>query len=265
MKWIIIFLAVSSIVACGDIEQPTCRAGVHCGEEAQCIAGECESEAPDEPDEPDVQAPDHPIETPEVDMGVVLQPGDPIPTTEPDLGPVDEHRCNPATSASLVINEILASVPTDGDANGDGVRDAYDDEFIELVNTSDESIELNGVRIWVGDTFKFKFEPLCLGPKQGIVVFGGGSPNLPGDVHVITTERRFGLTNSGNTVTISDDAGIAFQTVEYGDAKTSWQLWPELYGSSLVPHGDVADLPFTPGRCSNGMAFGTGCSDQSSN
>ncbi len=49
----------------------------------------------------------------------------------------------PAQAGTIIINEIFADPATDltGDANGDGVRGAYDDEFIELVNGADNSID----------------------------------------------------------------------------------------------------------------------------
>ena len=51
--------------------------------------------------------------------------------------------------AALVINEVLADPHLDsllGDANGDGIRDATGDEFVELVN--DAASELN-VAGWI--------------------------------------------------------------------------------------------------------------------
>ena len=52
----------------------------------------------------------------------------------------------PARAATIVINEILADPAADlaGDANGDGVRGTYDDEFVEIVNSSAGSIDLSG-------------------------------------------------------------------------------------------------------------------------
>src|SRR5215470_11601838 len=60
----------------------------------------------------------------------------PIRSAEPESS---EGLQIPSTT-TLVINEYLAdpagSVPGDlaGDANGDGVRDSSDDEFVEIVN-----------------------------------------------------------------------------------------------------------------------------------
>ena len=56
-------------------------------------------------------------------------------------------------SVPLVINEINADVAPDnpattaieGDANRDGVRDSDDDEFVELLNNSNNAVDVSGV------------------------------------------------------------------------------------------------------------------------
>jgi hypothetical protein len=46
------------------------------------------------------------------------------------------------------ITEVLYAVPTsEGDASGDGTRDAVGDEFVELVNATDAPIQLKGYRL----------------------------------------------------------------------------------------------------------------------
>lgn len=47
--------------------------------------------------------------------------------------------------ANLIINELLIDPPPGlaGDANGDGVRNGGQDEFIELVNTADSGERFN--------------------------------------------------------------------------------------------------------------------------
>ena len=42
----------------------------------------------------------------------------------------------------LIINEILADPGSVNDANGDGISNSNDDEFVEIVNTTDHSILL---------------------------------------------------------------------------------------------------------------------------
>ncbi|HEX8089040.1 MAG TPA: lamin tail domain-containing protein, partial [Blastocatellia bacterium] len=52
-------------------------------------------------------------------------------------------------TGSLAINEYMADPPPGpvGDANGDGVRDAAQDEFIELVNTTAAPLDISGFTI----------------------------------------------------------------------------------------------------------------------
>ena len=47
---------------------------------------------------------------------------------------------------NLILNEVLYDPPSGnaGDANGDGIRDANNDEFIEIVNVSNQSIDISG-------------------------------------------------------------------------------------------------------------------------
>src|SRR5690606_40151137 len=54
------------------------------------------------------------------------------------------------TSAQLIINEIHADPAGDitGDANGDGVRDANADEFIEFVNIGSTPLDISGYRLF---------------------------------------------------------------------------------------------------------------------
>ncbi|MFC1526504.1 hypothetical protein ACFL6X_06815, partial [Candidatus Latescibacterota bacterium] len=50
---------------------------------------------------------------------------------------------------SVLIDEILADPPSgeEGDANGDGARHSYHDEFIELRNAGSDSVSVGGWRM----------------------------------------------------------------------------------------------------------------------
>ena len=81
----------------------------------------------------------------------------------------------------LVINEILAN-PRNAtgvqlDSNQDGLHNVFDDEFVELLNTSPNPIDLSG--LWLTDANtnlrRHVFSPTLLPPGGSIVVFGGGS------------------------------------------------------------------------------------------
>ncbi|HEX8335860.1 MAG TPA: lamin tail domain-containing protein, partial [Pyrinomonadaceae bacterium] len=89
----------------------------------------------------------------------------------------------------LVVNELLADVPPDdadtaqveGDANRDGTRGADDDEFVELINTSDAPLELSGMQIADAAGVRFTFpEQTSLEAGRPLLVFGGGTPPAEG-------------------------------------------------------------------------------------
>ena len=52
----------------------------------------------------------------------------------------------PLAEATVVISEVLADPPTGatGDANQDGQRETYGDEFIELYNAGSASVDISG-------------------------------------------------------------------------------------------------------------------------
>ena len=91
------------------------------------------------------------------------------------------------SSAQLVINEIHADPASGlaGDANGDGIRDGSDDEFVELVNNSGGSLDIGNWQIFetgYSSTARHTFAVGTILPDRcAIVVFGGGSvENLGG-------------------------------------------------------------------------------------
>ena len=128
-----------------------------------------------------------------------------------------------ARPGDLVINEFLADPPNElaGDANCDGERDGGDDEFIEIVNSSDVTVNLGGIVIADDDDasprLRFIF-PLDaeLGAGEAVVIFGGGAPACEawGDTRIETAE--LGLNNGGDTIYILGDEGGDLATVTYG-------------------------------------------------
>src|SRR2546425_1031313 len=81
--------------------------------------------------------------------------------------------------ATLIINEYLADPPSgaSGDANGDGVRDGTQDEFIELVNTGAVPLSIGMFTISDSAQIRFTFPAGKVIPAaECAVVFGGGAP-----------------------------------------------------------------------------------------
>ncbi len=164
----------------------------------------------------------------------------------------------------LVINEILADPPAEiqGDSNQDGVRDSYDDEFIELVNVSDKTLDLSDLQVAVGQTpeIKHQFESVTLPPQGCVVLFGGGVARQS-DEHCFyfASQSSLKLVNSGTTISLISE-GMAIETVTYADSGGNDQSlvrWPELTGEFTL-HGEIPESGgslFSPGTQVDGSNF----------
>ena len=88
-----------------------------------------------------------------------ISPIDPVDPTE-ILGCLDINAVNYNADANtdngccqysnLLLNEVLYDPPNglEGDANGDGVRDPNDDEFVELINVSNSNLDISGYEFY---------------------------------------------------------------------------------------------------------------------
>jgi len=163
---------------------------------------------------------------------------------------------------ALLISEIHAD-PADalaGDANGDGVRDATDDEFIELLNTGFASVDISGYTLRDGVGTRHTFAQGTVVPaREAVVVFGGGTPtgdfgNAAANGLVFTASTgALGLNNTGDTVTLADDLGATVQAVTYGSEGGK--------NASLVRDPDYSNAPFvlhTVATGSGGSRFSPG-------
>ncbi len=174
----------------------------------------------------------------------------------------------PAVIPDIVINEFLADPAGDltGDANGDGVRNGSEDEFIELVNNSGSDIDMSG---WtISDSFSVRHtfpSGSVVANGCSAVVFGGGTPTGSfGNGLVQTASGGFlGLNNSGDTITLNDGVSDVASTSygsEGGDDQ-SLTLDPDITGMSYVKHtvatGSGGTL-FSPGTRIDGSNF-DGC------
>lgn len=122
---------------------------------------------------------------------------------------------------AAILNEVFASPKADGgDANGDGVVHYGDDEFVEIVNATNRTVDLTGWQL--ADTYmtRFAFPPGTeLEPGQALLVFGGGeqtSFTSFGNVGVFVSGNRLGLNNSGDRVTLTDKTDTVVDEMSYG-------------------------------------------------
>ncbi len=166
------------------------------------------------------------------------EPGRPAPRTT---------RHPPVKFPDPLITEVLYAVPggAEGDANGDGLRSATGDEFVELINPHDKPIQLRGYTLTDGvspkgggeSQIRFTFPPITLRPGQCVVVFNGytgqdsekigdkrkdavrGDEGVPPPVvlNMHAGSAYIAFSNTADLVLLTDPKGRAVQSVEWGD------------------------------------------------
>jgi hypothetical protein len=176
-----------------------------------------------------------------------------VTVVEPDALPV------------VVINEVLADPAPDalGDANGDGVRSAIDDEFVELVSTSAQPVDLSGWFLADGFGTRFVFPSGAqLLPGRAVLVFGGGDSDLALDFFSVTGTEAFfggglGLNNSGDSLTLYRADGSSSDAMTYGgEGAGDRSLVRATEGDPLAPFVvHPGDAPFSPGTRMDGTLF----------
>ncbi len=149
-----------------------------------------------------------------------------------------------------LITEVLYAVPTGdaGDVNGDGVRETNGDEFVELVNPHDRSINLRGY-VLTGKsspdptkkfkTLRFVFPSVTLQPGEVVVVFNGYKSKWAGPVgdtgrapdtgndkffgaRVFTMNvdsAKLGFSNKADYVLLASPEGELVECIKWGDIK----------------------------------------------
>lgn len=165
----------------------------------------------------------------------------------------------------FLINEVLYDPAADlpGDANGDGVRDANQDEFIEFYN-SGLALDISGWTISDESSVRHVFPPNTIVPKNGvIIVFGSGTPtgSFGGALVQIASSGLMNLTNSGDIATVRDTANNVIVTFDIyplsGNPDESYTRNPDLTGD-FVQHSSITEANgrlFSPGTKLNGSSF----------
>lgn len=221
-----------------------------------------------------------PVEKPSEVVADVVADGGTEPPPERAMPP--EPQPDVPTGAipgagELVINELLADPSTDavkGDANGDGVRSSTADEFVEIVNVSNKTLQLQGVKLLkttssTSTIFTFQ-NALLLPPKGVVVIFGGGTdanfntgkphPTKFGNAIVYTSSLV--LTNGGATISLENAAGVELSKLVYsssapckGDNDNSVTLDPDLTGTCKEHQSTTGAKLYSPGTKSDGTKF----------
>jgi hypothetical protein len=175
---------------------------------------------------------------------------------------------NRPVAGDLVINELLADPGTEGsptacDANQDGaIGDA--DEFVELVNTSSQSLDLGGFKVTDASGKSVRVpDGTCLAPQQALLVFGkyNGGGSFGGAV-VIGGTSSLSLNNSGDTVRVTshEDALIAeaaYGSIANGDQSITRAIDLDATAAFVLHTARTTSggSRMSPGLCASGAAF----------
>ncbi len=172
------------------------------------------------------------------------------------LGLVGSLVCVKEAAAVVVINEFLAdpAMGLAGDANGDGVRSASQDEFVEILNYGFNPVDLTGWSLSDASAIRHVF-PLDteLLPYQYLAVFGGGSPQLNGVFWQSASTGALSLNNINETIFLRDASTYVIDQVHYGnegDNDQSLTRYPEGISTIFAEHKGLpqsAGAAFSPG------------------
>jgi hypothetical protein len=177
-----------------------------------------------------------------------------------------------AANAQLIFNEVCydpSNVGLEGDANGDGVYDQVQDEFIEFVNIGSIALDISGYQVTDSVlssglvTVRHTFAANTIVPAGGaLVLFGGGVPvGSFGGAIVVVDIGTAGLSmgNSGEIILLKDSTGRtinSFNSDELSDnPNESYTRNPDITGA-FVQHASLPGaLKFSPGTLITGQPF----------
>ena len=178
-------------------------------------------------------------------------------------GTIPSALCDPVIQ-DLVINEILADpgyttnngTISGGDANNDGTISTSEDEFFELYNNSDETLDISDYTMEDFFTIRHTFPAgTTLQPGEFLVVFSGGSlDNFSGNAQIAST-GALGLNNSGDYVTIKNASGALVVSVNYDGATDQSVCREPDFTGDFVGHLSHSSNPvaFSPGQRNDGV------------
>ena len=181
----------------------------------------------------------------------------------PDVaGSADNNGC---PWLGFLINEVLYDPETgdEGDANGDGTRDANGDEFIEFFNSGPE-MDMSGYSLSDASQIRHVFPAGTVVPLNGVLVlFGSGSPtgNFGGAVVQTASTGSINMNNAGDFVTLQDTSGTIVLTFDVeplsNNPNESYTRNPDLTGDFVQHSGiEVANgALYSPGTMLDGSSF----------
>lgn len=144
----------------------------------------------------------------------------PMPSRTPTRTPTPTPTPTEPAGGIWVINEIQSDPDSSfGDANGDGAVNTVEDEFVEIVNNSESSIDITGWKIHDGGSLRHTFPAgSIVASGCSVVVFGGGTPTgyFGNSLVQISSTGNLGLNDRIDVVTLFNLNGIAVAGYSYG-------------------------------------------------
>jgi len=156
-------------------------------------------------------------------------------TTSDHLPVVMRFDLGAPPAGDLLLNEILANEPG-ADTGG---------EFVEIVNPTAAAVDAGGFAI--ADSLAVHAEI-----AEGTFIPAGGALVVTGSL---------GLSNGGDTITLTDAGGALVDRVVYGadltarDGVSMTRAADGDAGTPMVLHDEISDLSSSPGRRNDGSAF----------
>jgi len=179
---------------------------------------------------------------------------------------------NGCSQPLLIINEVLYDPPSGdaGDANGDGTREAQEDEFIEFVNLGG-TLDLSGYTVHDNAQERHVFPQGTIIPSGGVLVlFGGGNPTGAFGNAIVQTASAgiLNMNNAGDFVTVFNTNGEVVLTFDIeplsNNPDESYTRYPDLNldpgadGILFYQHagiGEALGAFFSPGTKIDGTNF----------
>ena len=150
---------------------------------------------------------------------------------------------NGCSQPLLIINEVLYDPPSgiEGDANGDGTREAQEDEFIEFINLGG-TLDISGYTVHDNAQERHVFPQGTIIPSGGVLVlFGGGNPTGTFGNAIVQTASAgiLNMNNAGDFVTVYNSNGEVVLTFDVeplsNNPDESYTRYPDL---NLEPGDD---------------------------
>ncbi len=179
---------------------------------------------------------------------------------------------NGCSQPLLIINEVLYDPPSGiiGDANGDGTREAQEDEFIEFINLGG-ALDLSGYTVHDNAQERHVFPQGTILPSGGVLVlFGGGNPTGSFGNAIVQTASAgiLNMNNAGDFVTVYNTNGEVVLTFDIeplsNNPDESYTRYPDLNlepdvdGNLFYQHSGIGESGgtfFSPGTKIDGTNF----------